>query len=138
VAFDTNILVYASGIRRFDTDEPKIRVAELLLADSLSSDFVVMPVQACLELHNVLVRRGRLDRAAAESVVDEFAEGASLVDTDLELMQLGFALAEAHRLQTFDAIILAAAAAAACEILYSEDMQNGFEWNGVCIVNPFA
>jgi predicted nucleic acid-binding protein len=99
---------------------------------------VILPLQVCLELHNLLVRQGKYARADAERIVDEFASGASLVDTNHELMQLGFALAEVHHLQTFDAVIFAAAAVAGCEFLYSEDMQDGFEWNGVRVVNPFA
>jgi predicted nucleic acid-binding protein len=35
-------------------------------------------------------------------------------------------------------VILAAAAEAGCRLLVSEDMQAGFTWGGVTIVNPFA
>ena len=58
--------------------------------------------------------------------------------TDEAVLAEAFALAERHGLQTYDAIILAAAAQGGCDILYSEDMQHGFEWNGVMVVNPFG
>ena len=58
--------------------------------------------------------------------------------TDAAVMTEAFNLAEKHGLQTYDAIILAAAAKGGCDMLYSEDMQHGFEWNGVLVVNPFA
>jgi predicted nucleic acid-binding protein len=47
-------------------------------------------------------------------------------------------LAADHQLTIWDATILAAAAEAGCRLLLSEDMQGGFTWRGVTIVNPFA
>ncbi len=47
-------------------------------------------------------------------------------------------LASVHRLQIWDAVILSAAASAGCRVLLSEDLQDGFTWNGVTVVNPFA
>jgi predicted nucleic acid-binding protein len=60
------------------------------------------------------------------------------VASDLEVLELAFELADRHRLQTYDSVIVASAARAGCAILFSEDMQHGFEWQGVTIVNPFA
>jgi predicted nucleic acid-binding protein len=47
-------------------------------------------------------------------------------------------LAHSHRCSMWDAIILAAAAEAGCRLLLSEDMQDGFTWNGVTIADPFS
>jgi predicted nucleic acid-binding protein len=47
-------------------------------------------------------------------------------------------LAAQHQLGIWDSVILAAAADAGCRLLLSEDMQDGFTWNGVTIANPFA
>jgi predicted nucleic acid-binding protein len=41
-------------------------------------------------------------------------------------------------LRIWDAVILAAAASAGCRLLLSEDMQEGFTWNGVTVTNPFS
>ena len=46
-------------------------------------------------------------------------------------------LAVHHVLSIWDAVILSAAAAAGCRLLLSEDLQDGFTWNGVTVVNPF-
>ena len=35
-------------------------------------------------------------------------------------------------------MILSASAAAGCRLLLSEDLQEGFTWNGITVVNPFA
>jgi len=45
--------------------------------------------------------------------------------------------AAGHNLGIWDAIILSASAAGACRFLLSEDLQNGFTWNGVTVLNPF-
>ncbi len=74
----------------------------------------------------------------ASEIVDDYAFDAVVVPTDETVLAAAFGLAAAHNLQTYDAIILATAAQAECEVLYSEDMQHGFEWNGVTIINPFA
>ena len=47
-------------------------------------------------------------------------------------------LAATHRLQIWDALILATAAGAGCRLLLSEDMQDGFVWKGCTVANPFA
>jgi predicted nucleic acid-binding protein len=43
-----------------------------------------------------------------------------------------------HKLQIWDALILAVAAEQHCRILLTEDMHAGFTWRGVTLVNPFA
>ena len=43
-----------------------------------------------------------------------------------------------HQLNIWDAVILSAAAEAGCRFLLSEDLQDGFTWNGVTVSNPFA
>ena len=47
-------------------------------------------------------------------------------------------ISRAHNHRIWDAVILSAAAAAECRVLLSEDMQHGFTWSGVTVVNPFA
>src|ERR1043166_4131931 len=110
-------------------------MAEDLVRQALRNEIVVLPFQTCPELHNLLVRKAGHSRAEAERVVDAFAGSAMVIGSDVALMRVAFALAGAHRLQTFDAVILAAAASAGCELLYSEYMQHGFEWRGLMVVN---
>jgi predicted nucleic acid-binding protein len=55
----------------------------------------------------------------------------------LDLHATARALAEDHRLSFYDALIVASATEAGCNILYSEDMQHGRKFGNVTIVNPF-
>ena len=47
-------------------------------------------------------------------------------------------LATDHQLGIRDAIILSAASQAGCRLLLTEDLQEGFTWAGVTVVNPFS
>jgi predicted nucleic acid-binding protein len=47
-------------------------------------------------------------------------------------------LVTAHRFDIWDAVIVSASAEAGCRVLLSEDMQDGFVWRGMTIINPFA
>ena len=137
-AFDTNILAYAAGLRRVAADEAKIARAGLLIEPLLVEGELVIPAQVQAEMHNLLRRKAGLSPSDAAAKVAKYSSGATTVPTDPSVLAEAFELAERHGLQTYDAIILAAAAQGGCDILYSEDMQHGFEWNGVMVVNPFA
>ena len=137
-AFDTNILAYAEGMRLVAADDAKIASAGLLIGPILAEGALVLPAQVQAELHHLLRRKAGYSPAMAAKIIGEYAAFATTVPTDEAVLAEAFELAERHGLQTYDAIILAAAAQGGCDILYSEDMQHGFEWNGVMVVNPFA
>jgi len=137
-AFDTNVFAYAAGIAESAADRSKVAMAAALLSSALPNEPLVVPIQVCFELHRLLIRKRGLEPDRAAALVREYTEGAVIVSSDGAVLDAAFALAGRHRLQTFDAVILASAARAGCEILYSEDMQDGFEWEGVMVVNPFA
>lgn len=138
VAVDTNILVYAAGMLRSETDEPKIARCNSLITELARSRLIRIPAQALAELRHVLIRRSGLDGSAVSDRMSKYLALGEAIPTSHAVLQGAFQLAADHRLQTYDAIILAAAAQSGCEILYSEDMQHRFEWNGVLVVNPFA
>jgi hypothetical protein len=43
-----------------------------------------------------------------------------------------------HRLQLWDSLIMAVAAEKHCRIILTEDLQNGFIWRGLTVINPFS
>ena len=82
---------------------------------------------------NVLVYfEGLNDRARRD------AAQALVVPTTSTTVAAALELVATHRLQFWDAAILAAAAEAECQLLLSEDMHDGFVWRGVTVANPFA
>ena len=60
-----------------------------------------------------------------------------VVPLDLAVHDRALALAERHGFSTYDAMIVSAAIAAGCEVLYSEDPSHGQAIDGLKIANPF-
>jgi predicted nucleic acid-binding protein len=133
VALDTNILVYAEGLNGAER-----RDTVLALIGRLSRESAILPVQVVGELFNVLVRKGGRSRNEAREALLGWRDAFALVETSPAVMLAATDLATDHRLGIWDSVILAAAAQAGCRLLLSEDLQQGFTWAGVTVVNPFA
>ena len=133
IALDTNVLVYAEGFG----DTWKVRCAEGT-SIALPPDRVVIPVQVLAELYRVLVRKGRLASDDARVRVLRWQAAFSTAPYDASILRQAIDMAVAHGHQIFDALIISVAAAAGCDVLLSEDMQDGATFAGVMIVNPFA
>ncbi len=138
IALDTNILAYCEGVRRVAADDTKMETARTLILDLEASDNeICIPAQVLAELHHVLRRKMRLEPEKAGLRAIFYADQNLVIATDSLVLEEAFEIVSMHDLQTYDAIILAAAAQAGCDTLYSEDMQHGFVWRGVEVVNPF-
>ena len=73
----------------------------------------------------------------ARARIADYEDAGTVVPTMPETLALAFDLSVTHQIQIFDAIIMAAAAETDCRMLVSEDMQDGFVWRSVTVVNPF-
>lgn len=133
IALDTNILVYAEGL---NGAQMKRRAAELI--QKLSSDNTILPAQALAELFSVLVRKAGKDTKSAAKSVTSWQDAFPVVDTSAKVLSGAMELASNHKFSIWDAIILATAAAGDCRLLLSEDLHEGFTWNGVTVINPFS
>jgi predicted nucleic acid-binding protein len=133
VGLDTNILVYAEGV-----NDAARRGTVVRLLRRLPPENVYLPVQAVAELFHVLITKAAVSHADAKNAVLRWCDQFSLVDTSEAVLLAAMELSSQHRLRTWDAIIMAAAASAGCRLLLSEDLHDGFTWNGVTVVNPFA
>ena len=58
--------------------------------------------------------------------------------TSLEMTVAALKIREDHRLNFWDALIIASAASAGCKTLYTEDLNSGQTIAGVKVVDPFA
>ncbi len=130
VFFDTNVVVYAFGT----TDRRSVR-AKALLAEG-----GVISVQVLNEF--ITVTRRRMGFAWPE--VREALQAIRTVCGPVMVLTVAMhesavALAERDGLPIYDAMIVAAAISARCDILYSEDMQDGRVFpGGLTIRNPFG
>ncbi len=133
VALDTNILAYAEGV-----NGAGMKGMALELVDRLPQGSVVLPVQTLGELFQVLVRKAGRSTAEARSAILSWRDAFALFETSAGAMLAAIDMVVNHQFGLWDAVIVCVAAEADCHLLLSEDMQDGFIWQGVTIVNPFA
>jgi len=133
VALDTNVLAYDEGV-----NGAAMRDKALTVIEGLPSGSVVLPVQTLGELFNVLVRKARRRRSRARTAVLTWRDAYPVVETSAAVIVNAASLAADHRLGIWDSVVLAAAAEAECRLLLSEDLQEGFTWQGVTVTDPFA
>jgi predicted nucleic acid-binding protein len=133
VALDTNILAYAEGVNGAARKKSALAILQKLPADE-----TFVPLQALGELFTVLVRKAGRTPSRARDAVLSWQDAFSSIETSAGVLASAMDLSAGHNLGIWDAIMLSAAAAAGCRYLLSEDLQDGFTWNGVTVVNPFV
>jgi predicted nucleic acid-binding protein len=133
VALDTNVLAYAEGVG----DEIRCTAA-IALIEQLPAELILLPAQTMGELYRVLTGKAKRDPAEVREAILAWADSFEVADSSWVAFQSALDLAADHGLQIWDALILSVAADNRCRLLLSEDLQNGFTWRGVTVVNPFV
>jgi predicted nucleic acid-binding protein len=133
IALDTNVLAYAEGV-----NGAQKKAHALQLIERLPSESVFLPVQTLGELFQLLLRKLRHTPAQARTAVLAWRDAYALIETSEEVLLAAVELAVAHRFSFWDGVVLGAAREGGCRLLLSEDLQEGFTWNGVTVANPFA
>ncbi len=125
---DTNVLIYAQG-----AGAKSETAREAILARG------VLSVEVMNEFAAVLRRKFRLEwDQIADALADVRAALGPVRPVDVETHLHALDLARSHGFNFYDALIVASALAARCDILLTEDLQNGRRVNGLTIVNPFV
>ena len=130
--FDTNVLVYAD-----DKAAPaKQQRALHLLAEHRRARTGVVSLQVLQEYFVTVTRKLKVEPQVARRKVELLAE------FDVATPELSDILAaiDLHRLHGFsfwDSLVVRSAKQTGCSVLFSEDLQEAREIDGVHIVNPF-
>ncbi|HEY0838038.1 MAG TPA: PIN domain-containing protein [Azospirillum sp.] len=133
VALDSNVILYA-----LDINDPLRRDRATGVMIALPLGAVVLPAQVLGEVLSVLIgRKARWERGRARDTIGRLRILYDVRETTAAAMMAAADLVAEHQLQVWDAVILAVAAEAGCGLLLSEDMNHGFQWGGVTVVNPF-
>lgn len=96
-------------------------------------------MQVLNEFTNVTRRKLQWQWAQIESalaVIDELLGPARPLT--ITIHRRAIILARDHGLSFYDALIVSAAQDAACQVLFSEDLQHGRQFEGLAIENPFS
>lgn len=136
VFLDTNVLVYV-----YDGRDPQKRgQASRLLKESLSNnDRVVISSQVITEFCNVMTtKKGILIKAPdLHMILDDILRPLLAHVPSVDFYQDTLTLLDKCSLNFYDALIVQAALDLECDILYSEDLQDGQKFGSLTIQNPF-
>jgi predicted nucleic acid-binding protein len=137
IALDTNVLLYAAAVWRVEADKQKTDLIRSILPKLSDHAEIVAPYQTFGESYNAMQRIGH-SREKCRQTILEWRDRYAVLGSSEESFLSAVDLATEHKLQFWDALILNVAADAGCSLLLSEDMQDGFAWRGVTVVDPFA
>jgi len=132
VFVDSNVLLYAVD----EADRKKREVAREWRAELWKSRRGRVSFQVLSEFYVNAVRKRPSAREEARAEVRDLLAWNPVV-ADAALLGRGWKIQDRYQLSYWDALIVAAAKAASCRYLLTEDLQAGQEFEGVEVVNPF-
>ena len=128
-ALDSNILIYNHSL---DHENKRLIARDFFKKNPIVSSQVIS------EYLNVMKRNFKMQKLELMQLCSLWLEKCSVQPVILSTIKLAQDLVGKYDFQVFDGIVVAAALEADCDILYSEDMQNGqIIENRLKIVNPF-
>jgi predicted nucleic acid-binding protein len=133
VALDTNVLAYVEGVN----GEARQQSAIAMLQVFAKGATLVPGAGARRALQRPCAEIGLGARPGANRDID-MADAFPLAPTSEASIIAAADLATDHGLGIWDSIMVAVAAEGGCRLLLSEDLQDGFSWRGVTLVNPFG
>jgi predicted nucleic acid-binding protein len=126
--FDTNILLYIASVD----------AAKAARAEQLTGEGGMISVHVLNEIANVARRKMGMSWTETHAFLSLIRALLQVHPITEDIHETGLALAERYGLSIYDAMIAAAALAADCDTLWSEDMQDGMILGDrLRIINPF-
>ena len=131
---DSNILIYAISADPAEVGK-RDRALEILGEDSLA-----LSVQVLAEFYHQATRPSRANRLSHEGAINfiERLAEVPIQPVTVEVFRRATELCDRYGLSYWDAAILAAAKMLGCEAVYSEDMSDQQDYDGVRVINPFV
>ena len=128
---DTNILVYAH-----DTTSSRKQAIAIELIDRLSAARTGrLSTQVLLEFF-ATARKAGLTPAIAADIVDDFSRWSVYTPTGADV-SAATRLSIKQTVSIWDALILTSAMRSGCDVLWSEDLQDGRYFGSLRVQNPF-
>ena len=131
VFIDTNILVYAYN------EADALKRAEAVNLLRTNAGRLVLSTQVIQEFYAAGLRKLKLPRPKMRSAVNQLLK-LPIVTLSGEHIQAAFEFEDAYGISFWDGLIIAAAASAKAEILYTEDLNHGQRYGAVTACNPFV
>jgi len=133
VFVDTNILLYAAA------NEPAERAKSLTARRILETEAVALSAQVLQEFYWNATRPHKLgfNRQRAMTFIEVW-KLFPFQPTTLGIIEDALFLSERFRISYWDGAIIAAARHLNCDTIYTEDLNDGQDYEGVIAVNPFV
>lgn len=130
---DTNVLLYA--ISRAPEEKAKAERANGLLAER----DLALSVQVLQEFYVQATRAGRADPISHEDALELVASFRRfpVLPLTADLVDAAAATRMRFQLSYWDAAIIEAARSLRCEVVLSEDLGDGQDYDGIRVENPF-
>jgi len=134
IAFDTNLLVYASA-----ATDPDVRTtpARALITRGMRSGSAVLLLQTLAEFSHVAMRKAGVPADQVRKIVDGWRAVLPVRAAAEEDLADALVAVKRHRLAFWDAMLWATARRVGVGYLITEDLQDGITLDGVKFVNPF-
>lgn len=133
--FDTNVVVYL-----FDDDAPEKKAkAQALLEDEVSEGRAVLSTQVLQEFY--VATTTKLSTPLPPNVAEQAVRDLALLPltlVDAQLVLGGITRSRDLGFSFWDGLIVETALASGAKRLFTEDLQDGQEIDGLRIENPFA
>jgi predicted nucleic acid-binding protein len=133
ITFDSNVLVYAAA----DSDPVKHEIAKTIIGRAGAAD-AFLTLQSLAEAFHVLTRKIKVDYDGARRFVDRLARTFPIEAAGPVCFRRGTQIYAEYRLQFWDAMLCATAERADCDILVTEDLQDGRVLGRMVFLNPFG
>ena len=132
VFFDSNVLVYIA----INQNAAKKKVAIQLVASAIENQSGYISLQVLREVANCMFKKSHDSIEHIRETLSGF-DALDCLGESWDSLDRAIEIKDEYGIQFYDALIVAAAEAAGCETLYSEDMGDGEIYGGILIVNPF-
>lgn len=132
VFVDSNVLIYAVD----ESNQKKHQAARLWRSELWKSHCGRTSFQVLQEFYANVDRKWPAAREHAMVEIRSLMAWRP-VGINAEMLENGWRIQARYKLSFWDSLIVAAAKAASCRYLLTEDFQEGQEMDGLVVVNPF-
>ncbi len=128
IFIDSNVILY------FFTDD----IAKKEKVIDLFSQNPIISIQVINEVSNILIKKYKLAPIETKKEIEFLSEFVTLYLITINTVYKALDIRDKYKFSYFDSLIIASALENNCNVLYTEDMQDGqLIENKLKIVNPF-
>jgi predicted nucleic acid-binding protein len=129
---DANVFVYAES----KSEPQKQRIAVDLLRKLYVERSGVLSTQVLQEYSSVLLKKMKYDVNYVQAQIKSYSR-FEIIHVTPTIIQSALDLLKVRSISFWDALIVQAAVAAGCSTLYTEDLNEGEQFYGLTVINPF-